>query len=99
MPHDPEHVYYAEFWGDILTMHDTYRRENEALRQMLIDKGLTPAQIRRGVKRRVQSLEPFEEAAVLSRRVCEEMQKRTQESDPLEQLAKTLPKKDLKDMS
>ena len=99
MPHDPDRVFFARFWGDQLVIGDKYRRENEALRQMLIDKGLTRAQIRRGVQRRVQSLEPFEEASVLCRRVCEEMQKWMQEHDPLEQIAKTLSKKDLKNMS
>jgi DNA polymerase III delta prime subunit len=78
---------------------DAYHRENEALRLILLERGLTRAQIRRAVKRRVQSLEPFEEASVLLHRVCEEIQKRIQESDALQQLAKTLPRKDKKEMN
>jgi hypothetical protein len=91
-----------DFWQwqqDLLSMLDRYRRENEALRLMLVDKGLTRAQIRRGVKRRVESLEPYEEASVLCRRVCEEMRKRIEEDDPVARLAKMQPKKDLKEMS
>jgi hypothetical protein len=66
---------------------------------MLLEKGLTKAQIRQGVKRRSDFLGPYEEASVLFRRVCEEILKSIRESDPLEQLAKTLPEKDKREMS
>jgi len=42
---------YFDWWQwqqDLVSMLDRYRRENEALRLMLVDKGLTRAQILRG---------------------------------------------------
>ena len=89
----------AAWFGKITVSFDAYRRENEALRLMLIEKGLTQAQIRREVKRRVQRLEPFEEAHVLCRKVCEEIHKQMQEHDPLEKLAEKIPKMDKGKMS
>ncbi len=89
----------GKWFGDVALMLDRYRRENEALRLMLLEKGSTKAQIRRGVKRRVDFLEPYEEASVLLRTTCEEILKSIRESDPLEQLAKTLPEKDKSEMS
>src|SRR5438105_5023919 len=97
---DPEG--YFDFWQwqqNLLSMLDRFRRENEALKLMLLDKGLTRAQILRGVKRRVASLEPYEEATLLCRRVCEEVRKRIEEDDRLVQLAKNLPKKEKNEMS
>jgi len=66
---------------------------------MLLGKGVTQAQIRRGVKQHVKRLYEYEEASTLFRRVCEQMIVRLQEEDELEQLAKKLPKKDRKNMS
>ena len=89
----------AKISGDMLSMIDRYRREVEALQQLLLEKGMTRAQMRREVKRRVTYLGSYEEASVLFRRVCEEILERIQADDPLVQLARKLPKKEKHEMS
>jgi len=93
------YVNFAEWSGNVATLLTRYRNENEALQQMLLETGMTRARIRRGVRRRVKYLQSHEEASVLFHRVCEQIQQRLREEDPLEQLAKTLPKKETKQMS
>jgi hypothetical protein len=43
----------GKWFGDVALLIDRYHRENEALRLMLLEKGLTRAQIHQGVKRRL----------------------------------------------
>ena len=99
MADDLPYVDIAKVSGDMLSMIDRYRREVEALQQMLLEKGMTRAQLRREVKRRVTYLGSYEEASVLFRRVCQEILDRIQADDPLVQLARTLPKKHKKEMN
>lgn len=88
-----------KFAGDASRIANSYRRENEVLRSMLVERGLTTAQIRQAVRRHLKHLEPYEEASVQFDRVVREMQRRLEETDPLTQLAKTLPEKDKNRMS
>lgn len=88
-----------KFAGNASRIAHAYQRENEVLKLMLVERGLTTTKIRQAVKRHLKHLEPYEEASVLFDRVLREMQRRLEEVDPLTQLAETLPEKDKKRMS
>lgn len=88
-----------KFVGDAVRIVHAYRQENEVLKMMLVERGLTVAKIRLAVKRHLKHLEPHEEASAQFDRVLREMQRRLAEEDPLTQIAKTLPEKDKNRMS
>ena len=88
----PGYVDMGQWFADVALMLDRYRRENEALQQILLERGMTRAQIRRGVRQRVKFLQSHEEASVLFRKVCEQIETKIREDDALEQIAKNLPK-------
>jgi hypothetical protein len=93
----PYHDLIAQWIGRLTQIVESYRRENEALRQMLRAKGLTKMQIQRESKKRAKYPHAHEEASALFHRVCEEMTAILQENDPLDKIAKSLPKTDKKD--
>lgn len=60
-------------FGEMALLLDRYRKENDLLRAMLRERGLTKQQLRREVKKRLAYLDSFEEAFVLFSRVTRKM--------------------------
>lgn len=62
----------VQIMGAFLDVTDAYRRENDALRNILRKLGLSDAAIRGRVNRFLRKTETDENAAQLLKRVCEE---------------------------
>lgn len=82
---------FGKFVADVALAMDSYRRENEALIDMLLEWGLKRQQIRRGVSKRVKHRRSYEEAFAIFEKVCQRMQGLLRESDTLTSVAENLP--------
>ena len=82
----------AKVYADTVLLLDAYRRENEVLRMMLLERGLTRPMIRREVKKRVKYFRQWEEASALFQRVLQETQTLLHETDPVTKIVESLGK-------
>lgn len=84
---------FGRFVGDMSRAMDGYRRENEALREILLERSLKQRQIRTEVRKRVKGTRDYEGAFEILEKVCQRMQALLLATDPLanavENLAKT----------
>lgn len=77
---------FGKMVADLSGSLDAYRRENAVLREILLEQGLSLRAIQSKVRRRMKSYQIYEEAIVLSRKVCQEMIGLLQRLDPLEKI-------------
>jgi hypothetical protein len=83
---------FGKFSADVALAMDGYRRENEALIDMLLERGLKRKQIRREVRKRVKYYRSYEGAFSIFEKVCQRMRSLVLESDPLTNVVENLSK-------
>src|ERR1019366_4103022 len=82
---------FAAIVKSVFGAAQAYRLENIALREMLLEQGLTKRQIQRGMKVRLKDVKDREDAAQEWMRATQETLRILDEIDPAKQLLSKMP--------
>jgi hypothetical protein len=90
---------FGKAFAEMTRSLDAYRRENAALRDLLLERGLKQQLIRREVRKRMKNYQIYEEATALNRKVCQGILDLLRTNDPLENVLENSAKTGKKDVN
>ena len=90
---------FGRFVENTARAMDDYRRENEALREMLLERGLKQRQIQREVRKRVKQFRAHAGAFERFEKVCQRMQAILVSTGPLANAVENLSKTKKRDVN